>query len=135
MRLKPKEVKPFRLSLLRKQNYLCPLCETNILPHEATLDHDHGSGRVRRVLHRSCNQAEGRILSWIKRSRGSDAKIFINNLAQYWDVDYRDMPFHPNHRNDVEKEIDKLYKRMRKLKTKRAKQGYMDKINALKEKL
>lgn len=135
MRLKPKEVKEFRLKLLRKQNYLCPLCNTSIKPHEATLDHDHGTGRVRRVLHRSCNQAEGRILSWIKRSRGKDHRAFIRNLSMYWDVNYNDMPFHPNHRNDIEKEIDKLYKRMRKLKTKRGKQKYMDKINELKERV
>jgi len=135
MRLKPKEIKQYRLKLLRQQQYMCPLCDTNILPHEATLDHDHGTGRVRRVLHRSCNQAEGRILSWIKRSRSQDHQLFVHNLSRYWKHQYDDMPLHPNHRTDIEKEIDKLYKRMKKLKTARGKQKYMDKIRDLKERV
>ena len=133
MRLKPKEVQGYRLKLLQKQHYVCPLCETRILAHEATLDHDHVTGRIRRVLHRSCNQAEGRILSWIKRSRGKDHRAFVKNLVQYWDNHYDDAPIHPNHRTDLEKEIDKLYKRMKKLKTERGKQKYLDRIRELKE--
>lgn len=50
--------------LLREQGGLCPLCGKPIdmtIPKEGVLDHDHDDGRIRGVLHRSCNAAEGKI--------------------------------------------------------------------------
>ena len=47
-----------------EQNNLCPLCGQFIdlrIKGEGVIDHDHKSGEVRGVLHRSCNAAEGKI--------------------------------------------------------------------------
>jgi len=132
MRLKRIEVKEFRKKLLAEQKGICPLCMTTIKSGEDTLDHDHGTGHVRRVLCRNCNQIEGRVLSWLRRSYTTPLE-FLRRLTQYWDTDYRNNPYHPNHRSEIEKEISKLRKRMRRLKRERTKQKYRDRIKELKE--
>ncbi len=96
--LKTRELKPYRLRLLEDQNYLCPLCELELLPEDAALDHCHVTGHVRQVLHRSCNYAEGKILHWAgQRSKGDDPVEFVSNLLGYWQEDYTDNPIHPTH--------------------------------------
>ena len=133
MKLKNKEKAEYRAKLLKEQDGICPLCEKEIFPGEDTLDHDHDTGYVRRVLHRSCNQVDGRIKSWIKRSRADDNLLFLRNLVQYWESDYSMMPIHPNHLDEIEKEIKTLKKKKTRVKTERAKQRYDDRIKALKE--
>lgn len=97
MRLKQKDIKQYRLEQLKKQHNLCPLCNTVITPDEATLDHDHLTHKVRQVVHRSCNQTEGRIKSWIKRSRfNGDHSVFLQNLINYIQKDYSNNPDHPS---------------------------------------
>ena len=96
--LKTRELKPYRLQLLEEQNYICPLCELELLPEDAALDHCHVTGHVRQVLHRSCNSAEGKILHWAgQRSKGDDPVEFVGNLLGYWQEDYTDNPNHPTH--------------------------------------
>jgi len=132
VRLKVKEIKHYRAKLLKKQDGVCPLCDTAIESGQDTLDHDHGTGHVRRVLCRNCNQIEGRVLAWIKKCY-TDPINFLHNLSTYWLDDYTRNPFHPSHKTDTEKEISRLRKRMKRLKTDRGKQKYRDKINKLKE--
>ena len=96
--MKNKDLKPYRLALLKKQGYVCPLCELELLPEEAALDHCHTTGHVRQVLHRSCNSAEGKILHWAgQRSKGDDPVEFVSNLLGYWQQYYTDRPLHPTH--------------------------------------
>lgn len=70
----PKEVRLVKLPrtamrthavrLLREQGGLCPLCRKEIdlsIKGEGVIDHDHDTGRIRGLLHRSCNAAEGKI--------------------------------------------------------------------------
>lgn len=132
MRLKTKEIQHYRARLLKEQNGICALCETPIRAGDDTLDHCHATGHVRRVLCRTCNGAEGRVLSWAKRVP-CNPLLFLSNLAKYWQDDYTRNPFHPMHLTETEKEIKKLRKRMNKVKRSRTKQKYKDKINALKE--
>lgn len=135
MRLKTTEVKAFRHRLLLRQGGLCPLCQKPIQEGQDTLDHDHGTGHVRRVLCRNCNQIEGRVLSWVKKAYTTPQE-FLRNLAQYWDEDYSRNPYHPNHRSDIEKQISKLRRRLRKgYKTTRGRQKCLDKIKELRERL
>ena len=98
MKLKTSEIKAYRENQLRNQGSICPLCLTKIEKNEATLDHCHVTGNVRHVLHRSCNGAEGRILSWAgRRSKGSCPKTFLKNLIRYWEMDFQENPLHPKH--------------------------------------
>lgn len=117
MRIKQSEIKVYREQLLKEQGYICPLCKTKITKQEATLDHDHETGKIRQVLHRSCNQAEGRILSWAKRSRSSDPKGFVRNLVQYWEGDFSQNRTHPKHLSDAERELTALRRKLRRLKS------------------
>lgn len=133
MKLKPSEVKPLREKLLKEQGCRCALCGLKCTKREATLDHDHQTGLIRGVLHRSCNQSEGRILSWIRRSRSNDPLLFIKNLVNYWEGEYSNNPVHPNHKTDTQKEILRLKRRMRKLKRESTRLRYRDRIRELKE--
>lgn len=116
-RLKTSEIKEYREKLLKEQKSICPLCKTYIAKHEATLDHDHETGKIRQVLHRSCNQSEGRILSWANRSRAKDPKKFVAALVEYWDYSYGDRPDHPQHLSETEQELRNLKRKLRRLKS------------------
>lgn len=133
MKLKQKDLKQYREKLAREQGDICALCGTKMEPHELTLDHCHETGHCRRVLHRSCNQSEGRILSWIKRSRAEDPLTFIENLVEYWVQDYSTSPVHPTHLTEQQKQIKKLKRKLKVLKTERGKQRVRDKIKQLQE--
>jgi hypothetical protein len=100
IKLKATQIKEHREKQIKKQKGVCPLCHEGLLPEDATLDHCHDSGHVRMALHRSCNAAEGRILSYAgKRSRGDDPLLFIMNLAKYWKKDFTNQPLHHTHGN------------------------------------
>lgn len=50
--------------LKTEQGGMCPLCGKPIdttIKGEGVIDHDHDTGEIRGVLHRSCNAAEGKI--------------------------------------------------------------------------
>lgn len=54
----------FRVRKLKEQGGLCPLCGKPIdlkIKGEGVIDHDHDSGEIRGILHRSCNAAEGKV--------------------------------------------------------------------------
>lgn len=77
--------------LLREQDGLCPLCGLPIdlsIKGEGVLDHDHDSGRIRGVLHRSCNAAEGKIANaaarWgAKSARYEDIIAYLERVVVY----------------------------------------------------
>ena len=129
MKLKQKDIKEYRERLLKEQKYICPLCQTRIIKSEATLDHDHETGKVRQVLHRSCNQSEGRVLSWARRSRSKDPKEFVRNLVKYWEAEYTGNPDHPQHLSESERELKRLKAKLRRLKSTAAKQRTKAQIN------
>ena len=90
--------------MLEEQDWVCPLCEEIIDPDEATLDHCYDSGRVRAVLHRSCNGQEGRVKTAAGRmSRGTDPMLWIKNLVKYWETSWEHNPLHPKHGKPVTK--------------------------------
>lgn len=135
VRLKPNEVRGYREKQLKAQGYRCALCGLRCTKKEATLDHDHATGLVRMVLHRSCNQTEGRVLSWIRRSRSNDPLAFLKELVLYWEKDYTGNVTHPNHRDVSQKEILRLKRRMKRLKTDKARFRYRDRIREIKKRL
>jgi len=131
MKLLRKEIQAYRNKLLAEQDFICPLCSNSIHPSDATLDHDHGTGHVRKVLHRSCNAAEGKILSWCRRTQSDNPLEFLCGLTDYWVQDYRGNPTHPAHLSDEQKLIKK-YRKLRKRSVRmRTKQKYTDLITDL----
>jgi len=134
MRLKANEKAQWRQEQLDKQGGICPLCEREIPSGQATVDHDHSDGRCRMVLCRNCNGVEGRVNHWVRRT-GVDPQMWLNNLMQYWNQDWSHNPQYPTHRNEVEKEISRLRKRMRRLKRAKTKAKYQAQINRLQRQL
>jgi len=126
-----KDVKAYREKLAKQQNWICPLCREKMTPGTATLDHCHTHGNIRHVLCRACNSAEGKVLSWAKRSGAEDPAAYIENLLAYWDTDYSDNPVHPAHLTDEEKLLRFYKRRLRQVKRTRTKQRYRDKISEL----
>lgn len=82
----------FLLKLHKEQGGICPLCSKPIDLREkgaAVMDHDHESGRVRGILHRSCNAAEGKVANaagrWGAKSMDYDTAVipFLERLVAY----------------------------------------------------
>lgn len=77
--------------LATKQDNLCPLCGKFIdlkIKGEGVIDHDHDTGEIRGVLHRSCNAAEGKISNaagqWGAKSTSYPAILaFLRSLVDY----------------------------------------------------
>jgi hypothetical protein len=73
------------------QNNLCPLCGEFIdlrVKGEGIIDHDHDTGEIRGVLHRSCNAAEGKISNaaarWgCKSSSYADIVAYLEAVVAY----------------------------------------------------
>ena len=74
------------------QGGLCGICRLPIdlsIKGEGVVDHDHKTGEIRGVLHRSCNAAEGKIFNaaaaWGAKSTVQDAvESYLINLLGYW---------------------------------------------------
>lgn len=98
-------------------------------PGQACLDHDHRTGHVRAVLCRNCNGIEGKIYNLANRGkRGSTIERFLVSIIKYWrDHEYTgvDHVYHPDHKTDDEKRIERNRKarlaRARKAATKNVK--------------
>lgn len=95
-RLTQKEIKPYRLAQLERQEGICPLCLTEILPEESALDHCHKTGEVRLVLHRWCNALLGRVENWSKRQGKINNVEFLRNTVAYIEASHTDL-IHPTH--------------------------------------
>lgn len=130
-RLKQKEIKDFRMELWHEQSHTCPLCDRQIEKEDAVLDHCHKTGHIRRVLHRSCNSSEGRVMKWAYSSKSYDPLYFLNNLIKYHNLDFTNMPLHPKHMTENEKEIKKLKKKQRTMKKQETRDKYQMRIDAL----
>lgn len=131
-KIKTSELARVRTDLWKEQNFICPLCGNPILKGQEVLDHDHVTGYVRQVLHRQCNQVEGRVLSWITRTgQKPDLIQFLKNVVKYWEKDYSGNPVHPTHLTDTEKEIKRLKKKIRSLKTDKGKAKYIKQLEEL----
>lgn len=116
-------MRTYMLRWLKEQGGLCPLCGKPIditVKGEGVVDHDHDTGEVRGVLHRSCNAAEGKIANaagrWGAGSMSYAAILpFLKNV-----VDYLSKPgkgfIYPTHKTPEEKRIE----RNRKARTARA---------------
>lgn len=96
--------------LHKEQGGLCPLCSHPIdlsIKGEGVLDHDHDTGHIRGVLHRSCNAAEGKISNaaarWgAKSSSYADIIPYLENLVRYLKATPTNM-IYPMHKTPDEK--------------------------------
>jgi hypothetical protein len=100
--------------MLMDQGGVCPLCFLPIdlkIKGEGVLDHDHDTGQIRGVLHRSCNAAEGKISNAAARwgAKSADYAAIIPYLERV--VEYLKKPasrfIYPLHKTAEEKQDDR----------------------------
>ena len=119
-KLLQKDLKLYREIQWEKQSGICPICNTYIEKEDAVLDHSHVTGHCRTVLHRNCNQLEGKIVTSFKRFLGYKDEIdiftILKNLITYLKKDYSNNPIHPTELTELEKELKSINKRLKSLK-------------------
>ncbi|QIG73192.1 recombination endonuclease VII protein [Rhizobium phage RHph_I40] len=111
VRLTAKQVPIVKQAILaNRQGNLCPLCDRGLTVLTGCMDHDHVTGRVRGILCRGCNGAEGKIKNAFMRYGGglrTELVPFLRKLADY--LEYYQQ--HPNnflyhlHRDEDEKRV------------------------------
>lgn len=113
-RIKASQIPKAKQILLKRQNYECALCSTNLkeVPtRNICLDHDHTEGHVRGVLCRNCNGIEGKIHNLSRRgARGRGASDFIQRILAYWELHSQETServYHPLHKTEDEKRRDR----------------------------
>lgn len=104
-KIKGKDVKVVRTSLLEKQGFKCTLCGQLCSEEQAVLDHDHKGGHIRSVLHRACNAAEGKIMNSMRRFGIQNPIQFLQNMIEYQRTHETNQTglIHPLHRTPEEK--------------------------------
>lgn len=107
--LKTKDIPILKKELLEKQDYKCKICTRDLRLEESrniTLDHNHVTGKVRGVLCRFCNSAEGKISKLFIRlglkKRNVDYILFLRNLAKYSKIKETNY-IHPQHTKKLNK--------------------------------
>lgn len=86
-------MRSWTIQQVKRQGGLCPLCGKVIdysIPKEAVIDHDHDTGEIRGILHRSCNAAEGKVANaagrWGAKSMQRNALLpWLKNLVAYYE--------------------------------------------------
>jgi len=100
MQIKVNQIQHHREILRKRQKDICPLCHCELSKNLPSLDHDHGTGAIRDVLCRNCNQVEGRINTWAHRGkRGMPKDKYLKNLLAYWSRHEENQTglIHPSH--------------------------------------
>lgn len=114
-----------------KQGGVCPLCGKPISlavmgnKSDYVVDHDHFTGEIRGVLHRSCNAAEGKVTNaaarWgAKSTKYSDVLAWIKQYVAYLEQPGAGVMY-PDHKSPEEKELIRKQKAARAQALRRAK--------------
>jgi hypothetical protein len=106
-KLLPSQIDSVRKQLVAKQGGKCAICRHPFSQRDgAVLDHDHETGFIRGALHRSCNQAEGKLK--MKAHFGHKGILpydFLIGLGKYLEVHKSPQinALHPTHQTPTEK--------------------------------
>lgn len=111
-----KEVSVERLRLWKEQKEICPLCLEKIVWCDAALDHCHTTGRIRGVLHKNCNSAEGALKSKFIRSGAGKLTSFEEYLLQLhlYLIKEHHLLLHPSHAPRPRKLMKRSYNKLKR---------------------
>lgn len=123
-----------------KQGGKCPLCgeaielATRGNKTDWVVDHDHETGEIRGVLHRSCNGAEGKAANamgrWGAKSMSyKDIVPFAKRLVAYWESEGAGVMY-PDHKTPEERKEAQRVKRNKAETLRRAKKKLAEKQKA-----
>ena len=83
VRVGKKVIKEYTELMRGTQDNKCAVChEPFTFKDNAVLDHCHFTGHLRAVLHRSCNSAEGRVLSMAEKISGGKGVPYLVHIAK-----------------------------------------------------
>ncbi len=107
-------MRAFAARMLLQQGGMCPLCGKEIdlkIKGEGVIDHDHDTGQIRGILHRSCNAAEGKISNAAARWGAKSAKYediipYLLSVVQYLQKPASNFVY-PMHKTADEKRDDR----------------------------
>lgn len=104
-KLKISEVAKVRADMLAGQGGRCGICKLRVLDKDAVLDHDHGTGVVRAVLHRGCNSMLGKVENNHRRYGVPNLSAWAHGLVTFMQkhITPQTEYLHPTHRTDDEK--------------------------------
>ena len=125
------QLRAFTIGQLKRQGGLCLVCHKPIdlqIKGEAVCDHDHTTGEIRGILHRSCNAALGKVDNaagrWGAKSMEYPAIVaWLRSMLAYYDREGCGV-IYPFHKTDDEKRLDRN-KKAREARAKRAAQVAM----------
>lgn len=113
-RIKASQAEAVRTTLLKRQDYACPLCGSSLRANskkQPVLDHDHQTGYLRDVLCRNCNGIEGKVFNLARRAKaGLTEREWLQNLLAYYDrheTPQHGGVFHHTHKTPEEKRLAK----------------------------
>jgi hypothetical protein len=124
MRLKTKDIPGLRQLIQISQDHKCMLCSVDLTTPGITpcLDHDHTTGRIRGILCRWCNRAEGKINNLAKGAkRNLTHMTWLRALLDYWTT-HAYCPreeFHPTWKTTEERRIERNAKARNRRKSKK----------------
>jgi hypothetical protein len=101
------QLESVRKQLLVRQKNRCAVCGHGFTKADGpVVDHDHETGVIRGVLHRSCNMAEGKVKVKANRGhKGVSAYTLLIGLGKY--LDHHSVPrvqlIHPEHMTEAKK--------------------------------
>ena len=121
MKLSRAQLRPFTLSVLAKQGGVCAVCKLPIdiqvkgNKSDYVCDHDHSTGEIRGILHRSCNAGLGRMDNaagrWGAKSMEYPRIIaWIKQALAYYDSPGTGM-LYPGHKTPEERALAAKQKR------------------------
>lgn len=121
------------MQLLKRQGGLCLVCQSTInvktqgRASDYVVDHNHETGEVRGVLHRSCNSSLGKIDNaagrWgAKSMKYEDIVAYLHKVLAYYDhVEANPVGIqYPNHKSPEQKAEAAKHKRRKQYAAKKA---------------
>jgi hypothetical protein len=120
VKIKTKEVSQTRSDLLTEQGSRCALCKMPCSSQQAVLDHDHKTGKIRGVLHRTCNGLLGKIENFCQRFGIPNLSAFLHGADAYLQKHATDQTglVHPTFKTAEEKRIARNTKARKRRATK-----------------
>lgn len=108
------QVRSISLKLLKEQGGVCLVCKKPIdlsIKGEMVADHNHLTGNIRGILHRSCNSGLGKLDNavgrWISKSmKYEDIVPMLENVLEYYNREETKYIYY-NHLTEDEKRLQR----------------------------
>lgn len=129
------QVRSISLKLLKEQGGVCLVCKKPIdlsIKGEMVADHNHLSGNIRGILHRSCNSGLGKLDNavgrWISKSmKYSDIVPMLKNIVEYYEREETKYIYY-NHLTEEEKRVQRNAKERKRRAERKAREAVKAKV-------